>query len=337
MKFIYLFVHLCFYIKFLYGDNKIKEFENFIVKYNKQYEHDEFNYRYQIFSKNYDLIKMNNIYNSNYKLEMNEFTDLHINEFENKYLQLKENKSKKYEFLNIKNEDLNCEINNDLLNENKILPTEFDWEKNNKVTCVKNQGNCGSCWAFSTIGAIESLNAIKNNKLISLSPQELVDCATDDYENKGCHGGLMENGFHYVMDKGLCSEKDYPYEGIDDTCMNCKEVVKIIDCKNVPAYNETALKYALFENPISVAVDAGSSAFQFYSSGILNSGCGANLNHGVLLVGYGEEDGEKFWRIKNSWGKEWGENGYIRISRKDLNTKSVGMCGITKKSSYPIM
>lgn len=316
--------------------SEINTFTDFINIYKKNYEHDEFQFRYNIFLNNKEFIETNNLYNENFKLKLNQFSDLSIDEFEKQYLLLNSKNINNYESLS-SNKELKCSIDKNLLKLSSETPSEFDWEKENKVTCVKNQGNCGSCWAFSTVGAIESEYAIKKKKLLNLSEQELLDCADGEYENQGCNGGLMENGFHYVMDKGLCTEKEYPYEAKNNTCRICKEEIKISDCKEVPSYNETSLKYAVLQKPISVAVDASSLSFQFYSGGILNSGCGTRLNHAVLLVGYGEDNGKKYWRIKNSWGKNWGEDGYIRLARKDTNDKTSGMCGVTKQPSYPIL
>lgn len=331
--FLYIFILLLF--KTINADKNT--FEKFINKYNKNYNHDEFHYRYNIFEKNSEFVESNNLYNKNYKLKLNQFADLSINEFEQQYLLFDSKYDSKYKTLSLNQKDLSCDLDNSLKELSTETPEEFDWEKKNKVTCVKNQGQCGSCWAFSTVAAIESENAIVNNKLINLSEQELVDCGGGEYKNQGCNGGLMQSGFHYVMDKGLCSEQNYPYKAIDESCRSCKEIIKISDCKSVPSYNETVLKYAVLKKPISVAVDASSLSFQFYSEGILNSGCGTNLNHAVLLVGYGEDNGEKYWRIKNSWGEDWGEDGYIRLARQDTNKKTSGMCGLTKQASYPIL
>lgn len=334
---IFLYI-LLFLFKFVYAEKEyLDHFEKFINKYDKNYNPDEFHYRYDVFEKNNEFIESNNIYNHNYKLKLNQFSDLSVNEFETEYLLLHSESNNKYQNSALKKKELTCNTDLSLLKLSIETPEEFDWQKQHKVSCVKNQGKCGSCWAFSTVAAIESENAIMNNKLINLSEQELIDCAKNKYKNKGCDGGLIENSFHYVMDNGLCIEENYPYEAVNKNCRICKEVSKISDCKSVPSHNELVLKYALLKKPISIAVDASSLSFQFYANGILNSGCGTNLNHAVLLVGYGEENGEKYWRVKNSWGKEWGEDGYIRLARQDTNKKTNGMCGLTKKASYPIL
>ena len=218
------------------------------------------------------------------------------------------------------------------------LPESVDWVKGGAVTPVKNQGQCGSCWSFSATGAIEGANAITNGKLASLSEQELVDCSKR-YGNMGCNGGLMDNAFHYVIDNGLCSESDYPYTASDDTCVStdCTPIVKISDCADVIVNNELALKEAVSKQPVSVAIEADTKTFQLYSSGVLTSdSCGTNLDHGVLVVGYGTEDDTPYWLVKNSWGDTWGEDGYIKIGRSDSES-SKGICGIAMQPSYPIV
>lgn len=222
------------------------------------------------------------------------------------------------------------------------VPTSVDWTSKGKVTPVKNQGPCGSCWAFSTTGAIESRYAIKNNKLISLSEQELVDCSKS-YGNGGCSGGLMTAAFKYVKDNGgLCSEAEYPYIAKDQpTCRksSCRTKYDAIsEYTNVTPRNEAALLAAVAQGPVSIAIEADENAFQFYSGGVLKGVCGAKLDHGVLVVGYGTDpDLGDYWKVKNSWGSTWGEGGYIRICRNCGKNGDHGECGILDSPSYPNM
>ena len=216
------------------------------------------------------------------------------------------------------------------------VPTDIDWRSKNAVTPVKNQGQCGSCWSFSATGAMEGLDSISTGTITGLSEQELVDCSRK-YGNMGCRGGLMDNAFEYVIDNGICSEDDYPYTASDDSCKSnsCQPVFKISGCKDVPSENELALKEAVAEQPVSVAIQADSRIFQLYSSGVITSdGCGTNLDHGVLAVGYGTENNVPYWLVKNSWGDTWGENGYVKIKRSD-STSSKGTCGIAMQASFP--
>lgn len=207
----------------------------------------------------------------------------------------------------------------------KSVPDHVDWRDEHVVTEVKNQEQCGSCWAFSAIGNIESINAIKNKKLESLSEQQLVDCDLGG-EDQGCNGGLMEEAMKYIIKTGgVNSEKDYPYKGHRDQCkFDPKKVVVSLKGYKEIEKNEEALKEAVANiGPISIAVNA--LTFQFYIKGIFNPIiCQKSLDHGVVVVGYGSENGKDYWLIKNSWGKMWGEHGYIRLIRNH-NQK----CGIS--------
>jgi C1A family cysteine protease len=196
---------------------------------------------------------------------------------------------------------------------------------------VKNQQQCGSCWAFSSTGALEGAFKIAGNALTSLSEEDLVQC--NSVTDSGCQGGLMDNAFNWVQQNGICSESAYPYTsggGVTGTCKKgCSTVMTITGHTDVPSRNEAALKQAVSQQPVSVAIEADKSAFQLYSGGILdNSACGTNLDHGVLVVGYGTE-GKDYWKVKNSWGASWGEQGYIRMVRNK------NQCGISQQPSYP--
>lgn len=185
------------------------------------------------------------------------------------------------------------------------------------------------------MAAVEGITEIKTGKLISLSEQELVDCDTSS-EDQGCQGGLMDDAFIFIEKHGLASEATYPYHAADSTC-NTKEEAKpaatITGYEDVPANNEAALLKAVAKQPVSVAIDAGGFEFQFYSSGIFTGSCGTQLDHGVAVVGYGDSDRKEYWLVKNSWGTQWGEEGYIRMQR-NISAKE-GLCGIAMQASYP--
>jgi cathepsin L len=231
------------------------------------------------------------------------------------------------------------------------LPTEIDWSVNGAVTPVKNQGSCGSCWAFSTTGSLEGAAANAGLPLTILSEQQFVDC--DKAEDLGCKGGLMDSAFEYVMGlkdagTGVCSEESYPYTGKDaGTCAtDTADCTIAVPASALTGYqdvdpNEDALAEAVALGPVSVAIEAD-TAVQFYFGGIIKSNfCGAKLDHGVLVVGFGvgedgtKDAGVKYWKVKNSWGGKWGEDGYMRM-KKGKGGK--GQCGIlTGPPSYPIL
>jgi len=211
-----------------------------------------------------------------------------------------------------------------------------DWRQKNAVTPVKDQGQCGSCWAFSTTGSLEGLVAISKGQLNSLSEQELVDCSTS-FGNAGCNGGLMDYGFQYVIKNGLCTEASYPYTAADGTCKSTTCTKSIIagqvkSFTDVPAGNEATLVAQINAGPVSVAIEADQSVFQFYTSGVLDSAaCGTTLDHGVLAVGYDTDaaSGKDYYIVKNSWGASWGNQGYVWLAR-NKNT-----CGIASAASRP--
>lgn len=168
--------------------------------------------------------------------------------------------------------------------------------------------------------------------LPNLSEQELVDC--DDNGDMGCNGGLMDHAFQWIESHGICSDSNYTYVGHRTVCRTCQEVVRVTSYQDVNPQDEKALKVAVAQQPVSVAIEADQRAFQFYKSGVFNLTCGTQLDHGVLAVGYGIEDDQKYWKVKNSWGGSWGEQGYIRLSREDKGPS--GQCGIALAPSYPI-
>lgn len=308
-------------------DRQINLFESWLAKHGRNnYENiEEKLHRFEIFKENLMHIDETNKKTSNYWLGLNEFADLSHEEFKNKYLGLKVDLSKRQES---STEDF---IYKDVVN----LPKSVDWRKKGAVTNVKNQGSCGSCWAFSTVAAVEGINQIVTGNLTSLSEQELVDCDTSF--NKGCNGGLMDYAFSFIMSNGgLHKEEDYPYVMQEGTCDQKKDeshVVTISGYHDVPKNSEESLLKALANQPLSIAISASGRDFQFYSGGVFDGYCGFRLDHGVTAVGYGSTEGSDYIIVKNSWGSKWGEKGYIRM-RRNIG-KPEGICGIYKMASFP--
>ncbi|KAL2547081.1 KDEL-tailed cysteine endopeptidase CEP1 [Forsythia ovata] len=283
--------------------------------------------RFNVFKANVLHIHKVNQMNRPYKLKLNKFADMTSHEFRNSY----SSKIRHHRMLR------GSRARTGFMHEKtENLPASVDWRKQGAVTGVKDQGKCGSCWAFSAVVGVEGINKIKTGQLVSLSEQELVDCEKD---NEGCNGGLMEQAFEFIKKQGgLTTERIYPYRARDGNCDSGKmnsPVVMIDGHEMVPANNENDLMKAVANQPVSVAIDAGGSDLQFYSEGVFNGNCGTELDHGVAVVGYGTTlDGTKYWIVKNSWGPEWGEQGYIRMQR--TVDASEGLCGIAMEASYPI-
>lgn len=309
-------------------NNKWFPFMNFITEHNKFYNAlSDVIERFDIFNDNMDFInKHNTLSNSSYTLGITPFSDFTHDEY------------KKYISLN--SYDLNNNICTEQTKENGSYQTSVDWRNKSAVTSVKDQGQCGSCWSFSTTGAIEGVYAIKNGKLLSFSEQQLVDCSYS-YGNHGCNGGIMQNAFTYVHDKGITTESEYPYTASStrSSCLSFNPVTYISGCVSVTPNSELQLTYAVNKNPVSVAIEADSKSFQLYKSGVYDDivGCGTTLDHGVLTVGYGTENGKDYWLVKNSWSSSWGDNGYIKLLRNSKNSNTQGMCGIAMDASYPII
>ena len=299
-------------------------FEDWSLQHGKVYAPTERDYRNSIYDANVARIVAHNAGNASWTMAVNKFADLTAEEFGAKYRAggLRPKTPKRLRFQNT-----------------TALPTSVDWEAKGAVTAVKNQEQCGSCWAFSTTGSVEGAWFISKGALPSLSEQQLVDCSVPE-GNQGCNGGLMDQAFQYIIDnKGITTEAAYPYTATGpNTCEAAGKPVAatLSGFKDVAVGSETALLTAISQQPVSVAVEADQSVFQFYSGGVMDSTCGTQLDHGVLAVGYGTDGGKDYYKVKNSWGADWGEKGYIRLGR-GAKFNPNGQCGVQMAASYPVV
>ncbi|CAF3720072.1 unnamed protein product [Adineta steineri] len=302
-------------------------------KHRKNYSDAEELVRRAVWENNLKMIEEHNLQADlgvhTYRLGMNQHGDLTASEVVQKYTGVKVNMETKY-----------SQVREVLVsNSTASLPSSVDWRNQNVVEAVKDQGACGSCWAFSVAGAIGSAYAIKTGTLVSLSEQQLNDCS-GVVGNDGCNGGWPDNGFVYVINAGgIETESSYPYKAVDQTCMfNATDIaVKVCDFVELPSGDEAALQQAVATiGPISVLVDASHSSFHLYESGVYNEPTCIqtmyHLDHAVLLIGYGTEGDNDYWLVKNSWGTSWGEQGYIKMTRNQNN-----QCGIATMANYPII
>nr|XP_028569710.1 cathepsin L1-like [Podarcis muralis] len=297
----------------------------------KQYLKEEEAFRRAVWEKNLRKIEQHNQEGNSFQLAMNHLGDLTDEEFN--------------EMLSSFRSDLADQPGKKvaLFQESASLetPKEVDWRTKGYVTPVKNQGHCGSCWAFSATGALEGLRFNRTGKLIPLSEQNLIDCSWK-LGNQGCHGGYITRAFEYVRENGgINSETSYPYLEKDGSTCSYNSQDRAANCTSVvvvPVGNEVALEQAVATiGPVSVAVDSRSFYFHFYKSGVFDSSsCTQLVSHAMLAVGYGTlQDGGNntaYWILKNSWSEKWGEQGYMRLVKGTGNH-----CGIANQASYPAL
>lgn len=306
-------------------DHEWSLFERFREDFGKAYDNfDEMRDRFNVFKDNLKYIIEHNNNNYNSTLGITQFGDITHDEYQS-YV----NRSI---YANAYNGDwrLRCDSYN---GDGRHTDETIDWRNEGVVNTPRDQGNAGTCWSFSATTTVESAYAISNGKLYDLAEQQLVDC---DKRSQGTNGGLMENGFMYLISNGgQCLEQSYPYTASDTTCHDCETVVSVSNCFGIEEGNELAMKEIVNQQPISVSLDASSREFQHYKSGVITSdSCYKQLNHGVAVVGYGEENGVKYWIVKNSWGTSYGMGGYVLIGRTDNSYNKQSTCGIAMDSSY---
>lgn len=298
------------------------DFDAYMNKFGKAYNGDEeYAARKAVYEENMQLIALENSKGNTFTLGEGPFTDLANAEFKTLYVSGYKASDQIFSELPFLGEhELSGEA----------IAAAVDWTTKGAVTPVKNQGQCGSCWSFSTTGSLEGAWQINAGQLTSMSEQQFVDC---DKSSMGCNGGSMATAFTWAESQNVCTESSYPYTAVDGTCKtSCSTAIPqggVSGYKSVGSFifkaTQAKMQSAIQQQPVSVAIQADQTAFQHYTSGILSGACGTQLDHGVLAVGYGEG----YWKVKNSWGSSWGENGYVRM------TDSGNECGILSQPVYP--
>ncbi|GFO03471.1 cathepsin-l [Plakobranchus ocellatus] len=315
--------------KLYYADYN-KTWENYKITFDKKYKDEaEERERFAIFMENVNYVEYHNWkYHNNrssYYMGINQFTDLRYQEIrETIGRRTKRDRFRYY-----------C---NEYTPDTRQVPAYVDWREKGYVTPVKNQGKCGSCWAFSAIGALEGQWFANRGRLISLSEQQLIDCSKED---NGCAGGGANTAYEYILQAGgVDTDANYPYQAKNGTCHfdECEISASILTCTAVvPEESEEALKIAVGNiGPIATTLTVAESKFEHYKGGVYdNPSCGSgydDVNHGVLVVGYGSQGGHDYWIVKNSWGASWGEDGYAKMSRNKGN-----QCGIATTAVFPLV
>jgi len=298
------------------------EFLSWTTKHGKSYSAVDMRARFGIWTKNCLYINSQNKRQLNYTMAMNSFGDLTAVEFGKFFLGVSMNRTT---LQNWRSSNIAGRAG---------LPDSWNWATQGAVTPIKNQQQFGSCWSFSTTGSVEGCHFLGTKNLVSLSEQNLMDCSWSQ-GNQGCNGGLMTQAMQYIITNGgIDTESSYPYTAEDGSCTYsaANSGSTLASFNNVASGDENALQTSVYTGPTSVAIDASQSSFQFYSSGVYSdpSCSSTQLDHGVLAVGWGTSSGTAYWVVKNSWGTDWGQSGYIWMARNDNN-----MCGIATMATLP--
>lgn len=332
-SFLFLFLSSIF-VGFSYEFSNENRFSLWLKEYLITVKNEDHRHRlFENWLSNDEYIEHVNHQNFTYTLGHNKFSGMSQSEY--------------IDYFNLKNIFFDYQHGNKVDTEYVELADSVNWIESGAVTPVKDQGQCGSCWSFSTTGSLEGAYYIKYGKLLSFSEQQLVSC--DNFKHgghdMGCNGGLMDSAFQWIeQNNGLCLESDYSYvsgtTGKSGSCETTCDVVKnsvIHEYNDVAPSSDDAMMSALMQQPVSIAIQADQKEFQLYQSGVFTGSCGVELDHGVLVVGYGSENGEDYYLIKNSWSTSWGDNGYIKLGRGSQYNSGAGQCGMLMQGSYPIV
>jgi len=323
-----IFALLCLGLLPVLNASLINQFTEWVEFFNIEFNSDEhFHDIYQKWQSNHKFIEEVNGQNLSYVLGHNQFSGMDSDDFR--------------QYLGYSGVPMERVFNKPDSEPTVLISEEVNWVKKGAVTDVKDQGQCGSCWSFSTTGALEGAYFVKYGNLETFSEQQLVDC--DSFKNggrdMGCNGGLMDHAFTWIeKNGGLCSETDYPYvSGETKTAGTCKKTCKVVENSKVASFvdvtpsSDAAMMTALSQQPVSIAIEADQREFQLYKSGIFTGVCGNKLDHGVLVVGYGPD----YYLVKNSWGLSWGDGGYIKLGLGPEFNNGDGQCGMLLQGSYP--
>lgn len=310
------------------------QFVKFAKTHGRMYATHQVFDRLENFRKNVDFVLQHNgKEEKSYELGQNQFADWSLEEFDDfllKGFRIPHNYNSDDELTQVNDNDIVLGDNTN----NKSIPENLDWVEKGFLNPPRNQGSCGSCYAFATMGAIESRWGISKgkDKMKYLSPQMIIDC---DASNYGCSGGFMPLVYRFLINKrgGMpCTDTSYPYKAHRGKCKTkCEAGAKIVSYRQITSSDEKSIIHALQHGPITVGIQGSSRVILNYKKGIITEGCSNSLNHAVLLVGYGvdSDSGIKYWKIRNSWSELWGESGNFRVKR--------GICGVELVPSYPII